>query len=184
MKKAAPKRLYFLAAIPPDPLQTEMMQLKRQAGERFGSYHSLNSPAHITLIPPFYATDEEIDNFIEALKKFVEAFSPLGLELKNFDKFGKRVIFVDVLPREEFNKFQQALFDFFKNHFPFYKKPNRFHPHITVAFKDLKEEIFQEAWDYFSSFNFEAHFLMDYVYLLKHENKKWHIVEKFPLKKD
>ena len=87
MKKADPKRLYFLAAIPPEPLQTEMMQLKRQAGERFGSYHSLNSPAHITLIPPFYATKEEIEDFSEALKKFIEKFPPLELSLKDFDRF-------------------------------------------------------------------------------------------------
>lgn len=177
------KRLYFLAVIPPEPVQSEIMDKKKIASKLFNSSHSLNSPAHITLIPPFYASHSEIKKFSNALKEFISSYNPIEIDLKDFNKFGNRVIFVDLLPNEELNAFQKDLFRLFKKHFPKYKKDNRFHPHITVAFKDLHEEVFQKAWEYFNQLPYKAYFLMNHFYLLKHENKYWQVVEKYPLNK-
>ena len=183
MMNRSPKRLYFLAVIPPNPIQSEIMEKKKTASKLFNSSHSLNSPAHITLIPPFYANDTEIKKFNNAFKEFVSSYNPIKIDLKDFNKFGNRVIFVDVLPNEELNALQKDLFRLFKKHFPKYKKDNRFHPHVTVAFKDLREEVFQKAWEYFNQLPYKAHFIMNHIYLLKHENKKWQVVEKYALNK-
>ncbi len=181
MKKKNPKRLYFLAIVPGAPVQDEIMEMKRLARREFYSGHSLNSPAHITLIPPFYATEEEIESFVSALKVYLEKESSFAVKLHNFSHFGKRVIFVDVEKNERLENFQKGAFDFFKSVFPHYKKPNRFHPHVTVAFKDLTEEMFPVAWDFFKEEPYSAEFTVENVYLLKHKEKKWHTHAIIPL---
>jgi 2'-5' RNA ligase len=48
-----------------------------------------------------------------------------------------------------------------------------FHPHITIAFRDLKKAIFNEAWDYYSNRLFQEEFTAESVTLLKHNGQFW-----------
>jgi 2'-5' RNA ligase len=152
--------------------------MKHLAKELFGSGHALNSPAHLTLIPPFFATDDEIKSIADALQEILKQFDVFNLELSGFDTFGNRVIFVDVKKNDKLFELQQAVFNAFIQAYPSYKKPNRFHPHFTIAFKDLEKEVFSEAWDYFSSMEYEAGFDVNEISILRHKDKKWHITEK------
>ncbi len=180
MKKTT-KKLYFIAIVVPEPFQTEITEFKKEARRLFHASHALNSPAHITLIPPFFASDNEMQYFSEALNGFIKNKSLSPVRMENFNRFGNRVIFVDVKKNPGLNRFQSELFEFFKKHFPAFSKKNRFHPHITVAFRDLKPEIFPHAWKHFSSVKFQGYFVPSFITLLKHENKQWHIEKKFLL---
>jgi 2'-5' RNA ligase len=57
-----------------------------------------------------------------------------------------------------------------------------FHPHLTVAFRDLKKPNYQLAWEEFKSKNFQAEFIADKITLLKHTGKVWEIHQEFDLK--
>ena len=151
--------------------------MKLLARDLFGSGHALNSPAHITLIPPFFATAEEIERFSSALENLMAEKEIPEIRLNGFDKFGRRVIFVDVEKNSGLERLQQEIFDLFKQHFPHYRKPNRFHPHVTVAFKDLREDVFDEAWQYFSGDDYFATFRPPGLTILQHRHKRWHKVK-------
>ena len=56
-------------------------------------------------------------------------------------------------------------------------KDRPFHPHITIAFRDLKKPMFYEAWEYFGGLKFNGRFSVEEVNLLKHEGGKWNVVE-------
>ncbi len=176
------KRLYFIAWVLPEPLQRCVTDYKILAKDLFHSRHALNSPAHITLIPPFYAHTHQIEALPEGLRAFTQNFSPIPVSLSGFGKFGKRVIFVDVVPNPELMVFQNQLYHWFTELYGGVIKSNRFHPHATVAFRDLTEEFFDEAWDFFSASECEEEATMNEIHILKHEHRKWHVIESLPLK--
>ncbi len=178
----SPKRLHFIALVAPGPVQSELTGFKHLARERFGAGHALNAPAHITLIPPFFATAGQMEEFMPELSELAAGFPPWELEIKNFGRFGKRVIYAAVVPHPALNDFQAALFSLFKTRFPAYRKPNRFHPHLTVAHRDLSPGQFPAAWKYFSGLSYERTIIVDKLSVLVHRERKWHIMTQLPFK--
>ena len=51
-----------------------------------------------------------------------------------------------------------------------------FNPHMTIAYRDLSPELFQQAWHEYKHKKFEAEFEVDAFYLLQHDSKKWNII--------
>ena len=66
MKPGKPTALYYIALLPPENIRQEVTALKEHAAEAFHSSKALNSPPHITLIPPFRI---EISREAELLKR-------------------------------------------------------------------------------------------------------------------
>ncbi len=182
LKNKAPKRLFFLALVPDEPGQSEMMQFKYDAARLFNSRKSLNSPAHITLIPPFFATENEVGELISGLAESISGTEPFEIRVNGFDRFGKRVIFLNVESNDKLDTLQQRLYDSFAGRYKGKIKPNRFHAHITVAFRDLEPAVFPKAWEYFSQKEYEYSFTPEAITVLKHADKKWHFFDKINLK--
>lgn len=179
-KTKTDKRLYFLALVPGDPIQSELTAFKRTAQKKFRSGHALNSPAHITIIPPFFAMAEQMENFLPALQETLEKFPAFNIRIDGFDHFGNHVIFAAVQPDPLLDDFQNRVYERFKTYFPESAKPNRFHPHLTVAFKDLKPHLFKPAWNYFSQTEYQRHFRPEGLSILFHKDKKWHPWKEIP----
>jgi 2'-5' RNA ligase len=55
-----------------------------------------------------------------------------------------------------------------------------FHPHMTIAFRDLKKNKFQEVWQLFKERKFQAEFPYAGISLLRLE-KKWEEIKFFPI---
>ena len=56
-----------------------------------------------------------------------------------------------------------------------------FHPHMTVAFRDLKKPNFVKAWEEFKDKLLDAEFIADRICLLKHDGKRWNSFQEFEL---
>ena len=52
----------------------------------------------------------------------------------------------------------------------------KFHPHMTIAYRDLTPEMFSKAWEEYASKSFTADFEIDAFYLLQHDTKKWNVI--------
>ena len=168
-------KLYFMALLPDAAIQEEVTRFKQVAQERFGTRQALKSPAHITLVPPFRTdrTDFSILQTVTAEQ------NPFAVPLQNFDRFGSRVIFVDVVPAPALLDFQKVLADFCASQLSIVPDSRSFHPHMTVAFKDLSQSIFPEAWTYFSAQTYERTFTAQGVTLLFHTGQQWQIDQTF-----
>ena len=167
---------YFLALVPPDPVYGEALKLKEYFREKYNSKASLNSPPHITLHMPFQWREEKEQELVNAFTKFRSEVQPFVLQLRNFGSFPPRVIFIDVVQSEELNKLQKNLLRFCKRELNLFNadyKNQPFHPHLTLAFRDLKKSMYAEAWHEFSSKGFDGEFLVDRFQLLKHNGKVW-----------
>lgn len=168
--------LYFLAVIPPSPLVEEAWQLKEYFRDRYHSKASLNSPPHITLHMPFKWRADREAVLIEQLAGFKSPVEIFSISLNNFNNFPPRVIFIDVAHSESLHQLQHSLQRFCQQKLQRFNadyKDQPFHPHITLAFRDLKRPMFEQAWAEFSTRTFQGSFVVSAFTLLKHNGKEW-----------
>lgn len=172
------KQLYFIAVLPPSPLLEEIDVLKHYFEKQYQSKASLNSPPHITLHMPFEWKEEKETKLINTLRDFLKTQRAITLQLENFGCFEPRVIFINVIKNKLLDAFQRELHQAFKkelNLFNAYYRDLPFHPHITLAFRDLKKTQFYKAWEEFREKKIEYSFRAGQISLLKHDGKVWQV---------
>ena len=179
-KKSA--KLYFIGIIPPNDSYKEACKLKHYFKEQYNSRASLNSPPHITLHMPFQWKEEKENDLIQKLRQFSTDIKTFRLQLSNFGSFPPRVIFIQVNPNEALSELHKSLHRFAKRELNLFNanyKDLPFHPHITLAFRDLKKPLFVKAWEEFQSKEFKSDFNVDRFALLKHNGKTWEVFQEF-----
>jgi 2'-5' RNA ligase len=168
------QKLHFIAILPPEPLLEELKQFKLEAKDKFNTKRSLNSPAHITLIPPFGADDDIQQQVKEFIPSFLANQNDFTIQLNGFSRFDRRVIFVDVIKEEKLMHLQAEMEKEFRKQIPVkLPKYRGYNPHVTIAFRDLKEELFGGAWDNFKDRDYKRSFSNWTVALLRHNGKDW-----------
>jgi len=171
---------YFLAIVIPPPLFEKVEAVKQNLFEQHGLKGALRSPAHITLHRPFEWKEEKEKVLIEGLNAF--NFSPVfNIELNNFSFFEPRVIYVDVLPNNDLLALHNALKMYAKKELKLFNEVNDmrgYHPHITVASRDLKKPMFYELKTSFENQKLSGTFNCGNFSLLKLE-KKWELLQTF-----
>ena len=180
--KESKEKLYFIAIVPPTPIYDEAWEQKEYFKTHYNSKASLNSPPHITLHMPFRWKEKDEKELATKLEKFSKNNQPVSVKLDNFSSFPPRVIFINIVMNEELERLQKNLQRYCKrvlNLFNSNYKELPFHPHLTVAFRDLKKPNYQRAWEEFKSKNFQAEFIADKITLLKHTGKVWKVHQEF-----
>lgn len=178
------RQLYFIAILPPSPILEEIDELKLYFKRHYQSKASLNSPPHITLHMPFEWKEEKEVKLTTALNTFSKNQNSVLLKLKSFGCFEPRVIFINVVKNPLLDTLQKELHQVFKKELNLFNAQYRdlpFHPHVTLAFRDLKKPMFYEAWEEFSEKEFERHFKADRISLLKHDGVRWQVWAEFSL---
>ncbi len=166
--------LYFIAVLLPKELNELIMQDKLWMKDNFGCEVALRSPAHITLVPPFHLPKENEESIANDLKDFCQSWSPFEVLLSDYGYFAPRVIYVDVAPSPGLLKLKAGLQDFLISAGHKIKTDDRpFHPHITIANRDLERKDFYKAKQYFDNKNFEAAFTANNISLLRSEPAGW-----------
>jgi 2'-5' RNA ligase len=169
-------QLYFIALIPPSPVYEEALHIKEYFKEKYHSKGALNSPPHITLHMPFEWKEKKEEKLLDALEGFSKGKKSFSVSLQNFSCFAPRVIYIDVTPSPELNQLQTDLHRFCKIELNLFNAQYRdlpFHPHLTVAFRDLRKEQFTAAWQEFQHKSFSGEFEVNKITLLKHSGIHW-----------
>jgi 2'-5' RNA ligase len=174
--------LYFIAIVAPDEVNRQVLAWKNYMLHQFNCKVALRSPAHITLVPPFNMQPALEKPLALALGAFAREQTLFPVYLKNFAAFAPRVIYVHVehsLPLLQLKK-NADIFLLQDHRFPIKKEERSFHPHITIATRDLKKGDFAAAWPYFHDRLYEAVFEAGAISLLAHTGKQWEIVANCP----
>lgn len=159
--------------------------MKMDFKENYESAHALKSSPHITLVPPFQITDEPAS--MEILQNFANEHSSFEVELKDFSHFGKRVVFIDVVENQSLNNLHIGLKEIMSSNslvFKYASQPKPYHPHLTLAFRDLSNENFRRAWAVYNTQSYNASFEAKELVLFKHYQQRWHIEGKYKLGKE
>ena len=170
--------MFFISIVAPEDINQQVLKWKNFFKERYECSVALKSPAHITISPPFWMKEELEDDLINSIHEFSITKSKFEITLKNFAAFQPKVIFVDVMKSEVLNCLYQSFSDFIysQNKFPIKKEDRPFHPHVTLATRDLYKKAFQEAWEIFSKKKYEALWMVSGISLLRHNKKNWDVI--------
>jgi 2'-5' RNA ligase len=98
--------------------------------------------------------------------------------LRGFSHFNKKVLFINVnenraleeIKRQTEKHFIQMFRDSIKT------DDHAFHPHITIANRDLKPADFIKAWEHFAKKDFKEMFQIRSISLLKLGPDKWNVI--------
>lgn len=179
--------LYFIALIPPENICQDITIFKEEMALRFNSKHALRTVPHITLKAPFEVAAEKYEQVVDWFKYMSITIKPFQQELKDFGAFDNKrnpVIFIKPVINNSLKFLQQQVLQNFKTAFPFIppaSNETKFHPHITVAYRDLSYTNFSEAWKEYASKRFEASFEVKNFHLLQHDGKKWNVIQQHAL---
>ena len=176
------KSLYFIAISPIGRTKERIDDVKEDIYQKFGLKGAFRSPPHITLQMPFKKTPTKIKAIIEDLEEFAKDFSPFHIALDGFNCFPPRVVYIEVVHNEILNEIQHQLVKVMKAHqilFANYKN-QAYHPHITVAFRDMKKKVFPQVWETYKEQELKESFLAEGITLYKHNGKIWEEDQFFP----
>lgn len=169
--------MYFVAVVLPKAVDEKVRHYKQQMKEAYGCKVGLKSPAHITIVPPFWMAQEREANLEADLSAIAAGRQPFLLRTANFSAFRPRTLFVAVeesIALQELKKSSDAFFA--ARDFPMKKENRPFHPHITIATRDLPKHAFFEVWPSFAEKKFEEEFAVTGLSLLKHNGRAWDVV--------
>jgi 2'-5' RNA ligase len=174
--------LYFLAITLPEALSQKIIKIKEDIANRFRSRASLKIMPHITLKAPFRFPEEKHESILNWYSDLPVAVEPFQIELKNFGAFhnkSKPVLFINPEPSSSLMSLQKQIRNFYQESFPSEKVMNYefdYHPHLTIAFRDLQPAVFMEAWEEFKEKDFYGSFEVSHFHLLQHQVNKWQII--------
>ena len=170
--------MYFVAIVAPEEINLQVLKWKNFFKERYECTVALKSPAHITIIPPFWMNEALEDDLINSINEFSGIKNKFEIIVKDFGAFKPKVIFVDMIKNEQLNDLHHSFNDFIysQNKFPIKKDDRPFHPHMTLATRDLYKKAFQEGWEIFSKKKYEASWMINGIALLRHNKKNWAVI--------
>lgn len=171
---------YFIAIVLPEPTQSAIEEIKQRLFTQFSLRGALRSPSHITLHRPFEWKEEKEDELIEKLHAF-EWSKETEIHLENFNCFTPRVIYVDVLENENLNDLHNDLKWYAHKNLKLFNETGDmrgFKPHVTIAFRDLKKNKFEEIWQSFKNEKINFSFPYTGFSLLKLETR-WEEIKFF-----
>ena len=169
--------MYFIAVVLPEELDKKILSYKHWMAEKYGCRVALKSPAHITIVAPFWKEPEKEEQLKNDINSIVSRLEKFQLKTANFSAFKPRTLFIAVEENEHLKLLKKSADIFFRTTDYKIKTENRpFHPHITIATRDLHKKAFAEAWPYFEEKIFAEEFEVNGLSLLKHNGAKWDVV--------
>ncbi|SNS31417.1 2'-5' RNA ligase [Belliella buryatensis] len=171
---------YFIAWVPSEKLCDQVHQLKLNLKDTFGLKYALKSPPHITLKMPFNWNEAKEDILLEKLKGYAKNLKAFSIQFDGFGRFGKRVIFVKVNENKDLIALQSNLTTFCKKELKLVSElsDRNYHPHMTIAFKDIKENEFDLYWKVISTSPIQAKEDFGSISLLKRKEGKWGVINR------
>jgi 2'-5' RNA ligase len=171
---------FFVALIPPEPVFSEIEEFKHYIIKKYGCRASLRSPAHITIYRPFVWKTEKREVLINLFSEF--SFNTFECRLNGFGFFPKnKVVFIEPEKSNRLLALYEDYSDFSSAHLNLVAEKQHerpFLPHITIAFRDVKKDVFDELVKEFSNKTYVRTFVADGLYLLEWKSSRWEVLTK------
>jgi len=171
-------QMYFIAIVLPYLLNEKVLKYKNVMLEKYNCKVGLKSPAHITLVPPFWMEEEKESRLVSDLDNVSEQLQSFLVSTNNFSAFKPRTIFIEPVVTNELTRAKQAVDAFFEDNSLYNIKieTRPFHPHITIATRDLYKKSFYEIWPWFAEKEFREEWVAEGISILKHNKKNWDVL--------
>ena len=170
--------MYFIAIVLPSHLNEKVLKYKKMMFEKYNCTVGLKSPAHITLVPPFWMDEEKERGLIDVIDTLSKKLQPFPVSTNNFSAFKPKTIFIEPIVTDELKEAKHVMDQFFieNEHYNIKIETRPFHPHITIATRDLYKKSFYEIWPWFAGQEFKEEWIAEGISLLKHNKKNWDVL--------
>jgi len=180
--------LYFIAFVPPQEIAANITGLKVNFSKQYHCIKALKLFPHITLQKPFKRSPVDEAELHLNIQPLVESFRSFEVSLNGFgcfDKKNNKVIYIRVEENNSLAQLHRELMLLLRSalHFSENETDLVYHPHITVAYRDLSAEDFHKAWAIYKGKPFSAKFNVNKILLLKHNFRNWEVLSEFTLRK-
>lgn len=179
---ATVRKRFFVALLPPEAVQMKANEIKGIMRDQYASKAAFRSPPHVTLLAPFEWPIAELPRLAQALKEFAAAQSSVPMTLDGFAAFAPHVIYINVVQSDHIMAIQPKLLAHLHTQVGLESKQDlrrAFVPHMTVAFRDLKPNMFRKAWSVFQHQEIHFDFTVGQLTLLIHNGKMWTVKEHY-----
>jgi 2'-5' RNA ligase len=162
----------------PEELNEEILRYKKLMEEKYKCKVGLKSPAHITIIPPFWADGSKEPELLRDVDTVSKHYPSFIIQTHHFSRFGVRTIFIDVTPNILLQELKMRVSGFFQDQSTFHLKAEQrpFHPHITIATRDLFKKDFHDAWPLFRDREYRREWKVEGLSVLRHNKKNWEVI--------
>ncbi|MEB2773735.1 2'-5' RNA ligase family protein [Algoriphagus sp. D3-2-R+10] len=175
---------YFLAIVPEGEFQEQVTNLKLEIKELYQAKYALKSPAHITVKMPFVYNEAKEEKLTEKLGSFIKSYESMFITIKGVKTFGERVIYLGVEAGQDLYVFQKEMKTFCKKELNIVDElsDRNFHPHMTIAFKDIKKSQFQNILQFSSGMNLTEEMVVNKIALLKKVEGRWALYKRIEMR--
>src|SRR5205085_11268941 len=97
-------QMYFIAIVLPQFLNEKVLGYKNLMLEKYNCRVGLKSPAHITIIPPFWMEEEKEQQLVTDINLISKPFYLFTISTNNFSAFKPKTIFVATQPNEQLDE--------------------------------------------------------------------------------
>ncbi len=181
-EKSASRKRFFIALLPPVDVQAKANEIKGIMRDRYASQAAFRSPPHVTLLAPFEWPIVDLPNLARLLGQFAAAQSPVPVTLNGFGAFAPHTIYIDVVKSDRLIAIQPQLLSHLEDNLGLVSQRDRnrrFVPHLTVAYRDLKPNMFRQAWSSFQHQEIHFDFTVNQLTLLIHDGQRWLVKESY-----
>jgi 2'-5' RNA ligase len=176
--------LKLIAVMPPEPVYAEIRRKQQFIADTWGPKHALRTPPHITLIPPILLTSSEAGWLYGMADALSAMFPPFEILLQGYGSFRPRVVFINIVNKTALKDLQETWLHAVRSKMPHVLDtyPDRpFHPHLTLAHKDVTKPQFEQIWRFYEDKQYEAVLHVDAFYILQHGENGWTVEKKYTL---
>lgn len=177
----------MFALMPHEELANEVDELRKQFAANFGTKKALQLPVHITLYPPYKAT-EDTEQELMQLHSWAKGQTAFDIQLINFDFFDNKkspVVYINVEKNKNLTLLHANFTKQLKKILPFLHDPKTktiYHPHMTIAYRDVQPEQMPEIKRMYVNRKFEGSFEVKHIHLWKHNGRKWDVLQSYEMK--
>jgi 2'-5' RNA ligase len=181
IKSILSQYLHYIAILAPEPVASEVTLFKEDIALRYNSRAALKNMPHITLKAPFIIDAQHYLKLLHWFEDLRIETPKFTLQLNGFGSFPnpkKPVIFVKPEPSPNLHRLQKEIIGFYSaDIFPALNSTDKqFHPHMTVAYRDLSFPDYEQAWAEYAAKQYNAAFEVNEVVLLQHNGRQWNPV--------
>ena len=176
---------YFWVILLPEAVEAAVLAIKQELHQRYGLGRAMLAPGHISMPAEVTADPDQALRLKKLTQQHAAETQPIPLVLDGFGAFPyNRVVFIKVTPQEAFQAFWLPLRARLKGDFPFPAKDlgkTKVDPHVTVAFRDVNQDIFTRVWGEFGSREFHMPFMATSIHLMtRDDRRRWVPVAEYP----
>jgi len=174
----------MIAVVPDNDAKILIEKIRVDFSDKYQVSEALRNPAHITVVPPFHATKEQVEIIKAALEKLYRSVDAIKVVIDKYGFFKKnRVVFLEpaedkILPRM-MRKTERVITE----NCPDIKLKvlKRHTPHVTIGYRDLSKAVFDTAVEELQDKSESINWVLRHIQIWQRGNNSWSTIYEIPL---